>query len=182
MTKQELATLIKGVQKKDRLSQKRLYLQFCDYSMTVCARYARSDQEAEEIVNEVFFKVITKIDTYSPQHSFITWLHTITVRTAIDYLRANKQAPTTDNVVILENVIVSEDILDHLSTEEILQLVRKLPPAYRATFNLYVVEGYSHSEIAEALGVTEGTSRSNLMAARQKLQAFIIQSNKVTLQ
>ena len=181
MTREDLHIVLKGCRIGDRLSQKRLYRQFYNYSMGVCARYARSDEEAEEMVNDAFIRVFSKIDLYDARMSFPGWLHTILIRSAINYLKRFERQPLTVDLSAAQDKALDEDILDQLSAQEILIMVRKLPPSYRATFNLYVVEGYKHNEIAEALNITEGTSRSNLMLARQKLKELALNAYKIRL-
>ncbi|MBL7816830.1 MAG: sigma-70 family RNA polymerase sigma factor [Saprospiraceae bacterium] len=179
MSKDDLQDILKGCRKGNKLSQKQLYRQFYRYGMNVCTRYARSDEEAEEILNDAFLRVFTKIDLYDPSQSFVAWFHTICVRSAINYLKKYSLQPATDDLIILQDRGCESDVFARLSADYIVQLVQKLAVSYRTVFNLAVIEGYSHTEIAAMLGITEGTSRSNLMIARQKMQMMVLQSNKV---
>jgi RNA polymerase sigma-70 factor, ECF subfamily len=179
MAKENLQDIINGCRQGSRLSQKQLYQHFYRYGMNVCNRYARSEAEAEEMLNDAFLRIFSKIDMYDATLSFPSWLHTIVVRSAINYLKKYRIRDTND-IELVDNLIVLNDtIFAELSANEIIHLVQQLAPSYRAAFNLAVVEGYSHAEIAALLGISEGTARSNLMIARQKLQILVSQSNKI---
>lgn len=181
MTKEGLKDIIVGCQKGNRLSQKALYRQFYRYGMNVCNRYAQTEEEAEEMLNDAFLRIFTKINLYDSTLSFVGWLHTIVVRSAINYLKKYQNKPLISEIDLPQhyNLSSSEDIITQLSADELIVLVRQLPPSYRAAFNLAVIEGYSHIEIAAMLGISEGTSRSNLKVARQKLQIMVSQSNRI---
>jgi RNA polymerase sigma-70 factor, ECF subfamily len=180
MTNDGLQDIINGCRQGSKLSQKQLYRQFYRYGMNVCARYARSDEEAEEMLNDAFLRVFTKIELYDTTLSFPAWFHTICVRSAINYLKKYALQPLTTDLELAKNEGLDSGIFAQLSTENIVNLVQKLATSYRTVFNLAVFEGYSHTEIAGMLGITEGTSRSNLMIARQKMQIMVLQSNKIT--
>ena len=183
MTKDDLQEVINGCLLGNRLSQKTLYRHFYSYGMNVCNRYARSEEEAEEMLNDAFLRIFMKIDLYDGQRSFPAWLHTIVVRSAINYLKKYQTIPLTVDIDLAEHQAVSTNthVLSQMSVDEIITLVRKLPPSYRMAFNLAVIEGYSHVEIATMLGISEGTARSNLMIARQKLQMMVSQLNKISI-
>ena len=181
MTKDELLEIINGCRMGDRLSQKRLYQNFFRYGMNVASRYARTDEEGEEMLNDAFVRIFSKIDMYDPTLSFVGWLHTIVVRSAINYLKKYQNQPQISDLDTLENHTLPDTILSQMSADDIIRLVRQLPTSYRMAFNLSVIEGHSHGEIAEMLGITEGTARSNLMIARQKLKEMVSQSNKIRI-
>lgn len=175
----ELTNLIDGCRRGKRESQKMLYQCFYNYGMTICSRYARGPEEAKEILNDAFLKVFTKIDLYSPHLSFKGWLNRIMVNTSIDYFRKNQTLPPLVDIVHAQHHETGiEDAVQALSAAEMLQMVQQLPPAYRMVFNLYVVEGFTHPEIAERLGVSVGASKSNLAKARAKLKTMIQLSNE----
>ena len=158
---------------QERWAQQALYEQYYGKMMGVCLRYAGSRDEALDVLHEGFIKVFQNISRYKSGTSLPAWIRTIVVNTCIDYYRKNARRRTED----LDNssYAISNDDPDALSSlteQEILSAVQDLSPAYRAVFNLYVVEGYSHKEIGEALQITESTSRSNLVKARLKLQDF----------
>lgn len=180
MSREELVKIINRCRKNDRNAQKVLYQHFYNYGMTVCYRYARDKEEAKEMLNDAFVKVFTKLDKYSNDLSFKGWFNKILVNTAIDHFRKNQNLPKTVDISNAYSYESKSSPLDDLSIEEIFKLVQNLSPAYRVVFNLYVVEGHKHHEIAEKLGISVGASKSNLAKARRKLQAMIIENNKIS--
>ncbi len=163
---------ISALSRQERWAQQQLYEQHYSRMMGVCLRYAGSRDEALDLLHEGFIKVFQNIARYKPGTSLPAWIRTIVVNTCIDYYRKTIRRRTED---LTEARYVSNDVpdvLSNLTEREILDAVQDLSPAYRAVFNLYVVEGYSHKEIADALQITESTSRSNLVKARIKLQEF----------
>jgi len=173
MTKEALIELIKACKRKDPQSQKALYRHFYNYGMTISSRYARDREEAKEIMNDGFVKVFTKLDQYDLSLSFKAWVNRIIVNTAIDHYRKHQSMPRTVDLIHAKHIETGHNVLENISARDILALVQKLPPAYRIAFNLHVVEGYKHEEIAEKLGITSGTSKSNLAKARLKLKSMI---------
>lgn len=165
--------LIAGCLRGDLKSQKLLYKQFYGFGMAICLRYADSREEAAEILNDGFMKVFTNLTTYTPEKAFRGWLRKIMVHTAIDHYRKNSKHYHTLDLVYAENELNYESALDVISAEEIMSMVQQLPPSYRLVFNLHVIEGFSHPEIAEQLNISEGASKSNLFKARIKLQKMI---------
>ncbi len=140
--------------------------------MGVCLRYAGSREEALDLLHEGFIKVFQNITRYKAGTALPAWIRTIMVNTCIDHYRRTTRRRTED---LTEAHYLSNDdpdALSNLTEQEILTAVQELSPAYRAVFNLYVMEGYSHKEIADALQITESTSRSNLVKARIKLKEF----------
>lgn len=143
------------------------------YAMSVCLRYSENEEDAVEILNDGFLKIFKNIHQYQPENSFKAWIRRIMVNTAIDHYR-KYQSPV--KVLDIENVAnepSSNETYSAIAKEEIMQMVQALPQSYRMVFNLYVVEGYAHKEIAEMMGITESTSRSNLTAANAKLRALL---------
>ncbi len=173
MTSEELASVIEGCRSNNAENQKQLYHFFYNYGMTVCSRYARNEEEAREMLNDAFLKVFIKIDKYSPHLSFKAWLNKILVNTAIDYYRRSVNQPTVVDLVHVQYYQIDADAIVQLSVKEMLKMVQDLPPSYRMVFNLHVIEGYKHPEIAEKLGITIGASKSNLAKARMKLRTMI---------
>lgn len=168
-------SIIEGCQRNDRLCQKKFYEFFYGKMMGICMRYTNGADEAKDILHEGFMKVFQNIANFTPTVSIEFWVKRIMINTAIDHFRRNKKIL---NQVDIEFAAGEADddsfgILDELSSEEILKLVQKLSTAYRTTFNLFVVEGYNHREISEMLGVSQGTTKSNLAKARQQLREMI---------
>ncbi len=166
-------SLINGCKKGDRKTQKKLYMLLYPYCMSVCLRYTKSEYEANEILNDGFLKIFTKISQHDPKHSFKGWVRRIMVNTAIDHYRKANHFKHSLEISEAGNEGIDPDVLDSFSVEEILAMVQKLPPAYQIVFNLFVIEGYNHREIGEKLGINEGTSKSNLSKARVKLKRML---------
>lgn len=156
--------------RQERWAQQQLYEQHYGRMMGVCLRYAGSRDEALDLLHEGFIKAFQHIGRYRPGTSLTAWIRTIIVNTCIDYYRKNTRRRTEDLNEAWQHANDDPDVLSHLTEQEILAAVQELSPAYRTVFNLYVVEGYSHKEIGDALQITESTSRSNLVKARIKLQ------------
>jgi RNA polymerase sigma-70 factor (ECF subfamily) len=168
-----LESIIKACLERNQNAQSLLYKQFFGYSKSVCLRYSSNQEEAKEILNEGFLKVFNNLEKYLPELSFKAWLRTIMVNTAINYYRDNKKYNQEISFDGVEDPIYDEDIINKISADEILVLVQKLPPSYRTVFVMHVVDGYNHREIGEILEINEGTSRSNFMKARVKLQSLV---------
>jgi RNA polymerase sigma factor (sigma-70 family) len=173
MTEIELNQLVVNCRSGDRSAQYRLYEHFYGYALSLCNRYAENLEEAQEVLNDAFFKIFTKLDRYNPDHSFKGWLHRVVVNTAIDRYRSRMNQPRMDSLDRAQHFEVETEVVEKLTQEEIVRMVQHLPPAYRLAFNLFVVEGYSHLEIASMLGITEGASKSNLSKARGKLKQML---------
>ncbi|NNE28807.1 MAG: RNA polymerase sigma factor [Saprospiraceae bacterium] len=173
MTEHELDQVIQRCRKEDALAQKMLYMHFYNYAMTICYRYTQNREEAQEVLNDGFFKAFKNLHRYESKGAFKFWLKKILVNTAIDHFRKHKNAPMVIDLVTAGNPGFEPGVLANLEAEELFNLVKRLPTSYRIAFNLHAVEGYSHPEIAEMLGISEGTSKSNLAKARQRLKAII---------
>ncbi|MEY4905023.1 MAG: hypothetical protein RLZZ292_2838 [Bacteroidota bacterium] len=178
MENQLLQSIINRCRQQERVAQRQLYDDFYRYVLGICARYARSNEEAREMCNDVFLKVFARLSLYSAALSFKGWLRRIAVNTAIDYFRRQQHVPNNLDISYAQSVETPSSVLAELSANELLELVRQLPPSYKMVFNLYVVEGFSHPEIAQELNINEGTSRSNLAKARLKLQTLIAEQDK----
>ncbi|MBK8654349.1 MAG: RNA polymerase sigma factor [Haliscomenobacter sp.] len=141
--------------------------------MVVCLRYANNEEDALDILHEAFIKVFQHINRYQPGTSLTAWIRRIIVNTAIDYYRKSIRRRTEDIDQAGNLTNGDADAVSQCTEQEILEAIQQLTPAYRATFNLYVIEGYSHKEIADLLDITESTSRSNLVKARLKLKEIL---------
>lgn len=172
--------LIQACINGDRSSQSSLYEQFATKMFGVCMRYSKNREEAEEIMQEGFVQVFKSLHNFKYAGSFEGWIRKIMVYCAIQHFRSK---PKMHPVVDIENSqaeeMGSEDILAMLHKKELLKMVQALPPACRLIFNLYVFEGMKHREIAEQLGISEGTSKSNFFDAKVLLQKAVTNSLKV---
>ncbi len=164
--------LIKGCVKNDRKAQKALFDKYASVLLGVCARYAHDIAEAEDILQEGFVKIYTRIKQYSGSGSFEGWMKRVMVNTALSHLRQNaKHFYHQDVTEISENKINDDTNYDaDFSEKEILSIVNKLPDGFRVVFNLYAIEGYKHKEIAEMLGIDIGTSKSQYSRAKKIIQ------------
>ena len=165
--------LINGCRKKDRKSQKELYRCFYGFSMKICMRYSKDREEALEMVNDGFMKVFLNISKYKESFPFKSWLSTIMINTSIDYYRIRVKKITMEELKANHDLEESEHILSKLNYEELIKLVQKLSVAYRTAFNLFVIDGYSHEEIAKMLSISVGASKSNLFKAREHLKLML---------
>ena len=186
LTADELTYHVAGCSRNSRASQKVLYSSFYGYAMAICDRYANKQDDALEILNDGFLKVFREIHHYQPAYSdvvssFKGWLRKIMVYTAIDHFRKNQkhQVVTQLDNVVYQVATVYEDAVDKLSYEEIIRSVQELSPGYRTVFNLFVIEGLSHEEISNHLGISTGTSKSNLSKARRQLQKILFKQNEM---
>jgi len=173
--------LIRGCIAGDRGFQTKLYDLFAPKMLGVCMRYAKSREEAEDILLEGFLRVFSYIKNFKRTGSFEGWIRKIMVNCALLRYKNKSHLYPVIQLDAEKPVTTTEpDIISKLDAKELLLLVQSLPAGYRVVFNLYVFEGYKHREIAEALGISEGTSKSNLSDAREILQkALMIKKNLV---
>jgi RNA polymerase sigma factor (sigma-70 family) len=162
--------LINRCEANDRLSQAQLYRMYYNYGMTVASRYAPNRDDAAEILNDAFVRTMQNLDKFNRELPFKAWFNKILVRCAINhYRRFTVKRLDAQPISDAEDQPFDAEILSGLSAQDILKLVQQLPPSYRLAFNLYAIEGYSHPEISEMIGISEGTSKSNLFKARKRL-------------
>ncbi len=168
--KKEIDEIIKGCKKGRPDSQKKLYDMFSKKMYGVCLQYAKDYTEAEDVLQEGFIKVFTKINQYDGKGAFGGWIRRIMVNCALEKFRKQNNLFTVSEICEYDSKLVCDDILAEISSKELLDMIQELTPQYRTVFNLYAIEGYPHQEIAEMLNITEGTSKSNLSRARVILQ------------
>jgi RNA polymerase sigma factor (sigma-70 family) len=172
--------LITGCLAGDALCQRHLFDQYAGRLMTVCLRYAADQMDAEDLLMEAFVKVYRYLHQYKFEGSFEGWMRRIAVNTALKKLQKKKVLFEEANPERVTEA-VDANAYTHLSEKEILDLVRRLPDGYRIIFNLFVIEGYSHEEIAGLLHIQPGTSRSQLVKARKLLQQLIHHHHKTAV-
>jgi RNA polymerase sigma-70 factor (ECF subfamily) len=151
--------------------------------MGVCMRYARNSADAEDILQDAFIKVFNKLHQYKFEGSFEGWIRKIVVNTALKKYSVSRYEKEVNGYEIKDRDESSMEpsAYSHLTQKELLKLINNLPDGYRLVFNLFVIEGYPHEEIAEMLGIQPGTSRSQLVKARNMLQKQILQLQKVSV-
>ena len=176
MTEQEL---IERCRCNDRLAQKALYERFSSKMFGVCRRYVKTVENTEEVLMLAFCKVFKKIDTYSGNGSFEGWIRRVMVNESLMFLRKNYRFNEHVDITELPVKAVAVSVEDELAAKDILNLLEQLPTGYRTVFNLYVIEGFKHREIAEQLGISINTSKSQLILAKKKLQKMIKKSEQL---
>jgi RNA polymerase sigma factor (sigma-70 family) len=170
----DLGAMISECIKGSRVAQKELYDKYAPAAYGVIKRYVNGDvSRADEILNESFFKVLTKLEQYSFQGAFEGWIRKIVVNTVLDYVRKEMQQSGYHKEVEAEDARIESDGVERLSYKELLQLVQALPDVQRTVFNLFVFENYSHKEIAKALNLNENNCRWHLNDARRRLKEKI---------
>ncbi len=171
--------LIAKAAKGNRRAQQELYALFAPKMMGVCRKYMKNNDLAEEVMLTGFLKVFTNLETFNDLGSFEGWIRRIMVNESISQLRKDKKLRFEDEAV-LETQEHATYIESELEVNEIQKLIDGLPDGYKTVFVLYVIEGYKHSEIAELLKITEGTSKSQLSKARKMLQVRLTQQNRIS--
>ena len=171
--------LIHGCLKADACCQRMLFDQFAGRMMTVCLRYGQDRREAEDILQEAFIQVFASLSQFRFLGSLEGWIRRITVNTALRILQHKKIQFSAIGDNTLDHAVLENDALSALSAEEILVMISQLPPGYRLVFNLCVMEGYDHNEIAKMLDINPATSRSQLSKARSLLRTKLEESQKL---
>ena len=166
--------LAKAIQKGNRKAQNRLYEKYASKMLAVCSRYVSDKMEAEDVMIEGFMRVFDKIDQFGFQGSFEGWVRKIMVNEALMFVRSKKMINVDLEAAIEEPN--SFEFSSDIEAEELLKMIDSLPTGYKMVFNLFAIEGFSHQEIAEKLGISEGTSKSQLSRARAFLQEKLKQN------
>jgi RNA polymerase sigma-70 factor (ECF subfamily) len=185
-----LQALIDGCLKEDRKSQQALHKMFYGKMKAVCLRYTRDNDQAMDVVQEGFVKVFANLEKYTGVGSFEGWMRRIMVNLSIDRFRRlkhdfvllgdNQSMEDWEDEVEDEEDISELDAIYDITPEQIIDAMQQLSPAYRTVFNLYVYENYTHQDIAEALGISVGTSKSNYAKARKNVKKLLLKDLKKT--
>lgn len=170
---EKLEILLKGCKRGRARSQEALYRRFASAMYGLCLQYASSEEDAQDILQEGFIKVFGKLDQVKNPEALPGWIRRIMINTALERYRNQVTHQSVDDLKGGGPEELPDLILAELTCEELVALIQELSPRYRLVFNLYAVEGYSHQEISEALGISVGTSKSNLSRARAILQEKI---------
>lgn len=155
----------------DQRAQRMLFEKFAPKMLGVCMRYSRSSEQAEDVLQDGFVKVFTKLSYYKGDGSLEGWIRRIVVNTALDQIRKNTKFK--DDVALDDvdyRLELKGNVLEDLAAEDLLQLINEMPSGYKVVFNMFAIEGYSHKEIAEELDVSENTSKSQYSRARAYLK------------
>ena len=171
----DIQITIRGCLKNDRRAQEELYKRFYPVMMALCLRYVRDKQDAIEVLNDAFLKIFRQMSRYdAAKASLYTWMRTIVINTALDALRKQKAIREREMLPDKqEEAGIDNEAISKLSGDELLNIIRRLPVTTRLVFNLYIIDGYAHREIAAMLKMNEGTSRWHLNDARRQLKTII---------
>ncbi|MES2701170.1 MAG: RNA polymerase sigma factor [Bacteroidota bacterium] len=175
--------IIAGCRKKDRTIQEHLYRTNYSLFLKVCARYAKSMEDAEQLLNDGFLKVFTQIDKFNNTGSFGGWIQRIMVNTCLDYLRSSalkaEMVMHVNSIPAEEsNIAVGSEAIENMEFKELVSMIQCLPTMTRTVFNLFVFDGYNHKEISEQLDISEGTSHWHVHQARNMLQKKIMKTEQ----
>jgi RNA polymerase sigma factor (sigma-70 family) len=165
--------LIKGCLLRDANAQRQLYDTFSSKMYSICYRYVKDSMEAEDILVTSFMKVFDKISQFKSEGSFEGWIRRIVVNESLTYLRRNRSMYLETELEQADREPDYNMLSDHLEAEDLLNMIKELPTGYRIVFNMYAIDGYSHKEIADQLGISENTSKSQLSRARTYLQKML---------
>ena len=174
----EQKDLIEACIKGDRVAQKNLYDTYAGRMYLICLRYTKSQQEAEDVLQESFIKVFKNLKNYRGESRLEYWIRRIVVNTALNSQRKKLYMYPMVDIEEMKNNYDPGKTLSNYSMEELLNMIRELPTGCQTVFNLFAIEGYGHKEIAEMLGISEGTSKSQFARARKLLQERIIKDEK----
>lgn len=160
--------LIEACLKGNTIAHKMLYDTYSSVLYGICLRYSKKEEEAQDILQDSFIKIFTKLDTYQYTGSFEGWLKRIVTNTSIEYYRKKINTEQVEEIGFSPYLAIDSE--KGLEVEELLKMIQELPEGYRMVFNLYAIDGYTHGEIASKLNISEGTSKSQLSRARAYLQ------------
>jgi len=186
---EEIILLLEGCKQNNRSSQQAIYTLLSGYAMGICLRYASNQQEAEELLQEGFMKLFRNVEKFEiNRHADVLtslkgWFKRILINTCIDQFRKNRHNTMTYTITPEFDLpaVSQATAVDQLSYKELVDAIRFLSPGYRQVFNLFVIEGLTHEDISEKLGISVGTSKSNLSKAREKMKKIILQLIRIKL-
>lgn len=168
---QDINLLVEGCLANNRKAQEGLYRQFYGFAMTIALRYSRDEHDAADIMTNAFIKVFKSMKSFDPSKgSLHAWVKRIIVNEGLDQIKGRSRFSENVEVETVAEPEINNAALEQMGADEIMNLVKKLPPATHAVFILYAVEGYNHREIGERLHISEGTSKWHLSEARKTLQ------------
>ena len=173
---QDTELLLQGCLANSRKAQEELYRQFYGFAMTIALRYSRDEHDAADIMSNAFVKLFKSIKSFdSAKGSLHAWIKRIVVNEGLDHIKSRSRFSHDVELETVPEPPINNTVLQEMGVEEIMNLIKRLPPATHAVFVLYAVEGYNHREIAEKLSISEGTSKWHLSEARKTLQKQILE-------
>lgn len=161
--------LVRNCIKRDRDAFKQLYDENCNWLFAVCIRYLPNREDAEDVLQESFIQIYRKMETFSFQGSFKGWMRRVTVNCALATFRKKQPDVVVNSAVLYPETASDTELLDQIDSQELKYLINQLSPGRKQIFMAYAVDGYKHKEIAEILGISEGTSKSQLHDARKEI-------------
>lgn len=179
-TDQDLPIILAGCLKRQRTSQHELYKLYYGYGMSVAIRYMEEESEALTVVNDAFLKVFKSIKQFDESRPFKPWFRRIIVNTAINRIKRQAKYRKETGMDEVNDIADREEILSQINYQELVGLVQSLTSSYRSVFNMYVIDGFRHDEIAKTLGISVSTSKSNLVRARRKLRELLEQKIEIS--
>jgi RNA polymerase sigma factor (sigma-70 family) len=169
--------LVAGCRKGDKNAQKRLFETYSSKMYAICYRYVHRSMEAEDILVTAFTRVFEKIDQFKGEGSLEGWIRRIMVNEALTFLRKNKSVYLETDLEQANHEPDYQQLENHLQAEDLLAMIGELPQGYKIVFNMYAIDGYSHKEISEQLGISENTSKSQLSRARAHMQKMLAEND-----
>lgn len=175
----DIEPILQGCRVNNRAAQQALYRHFYPFAMTIAMRYSRDEQDAADIMTNAFLKIFRSIHSFDPSKgNFHGWIKRIVVNEGLDHIKGRSPAGDHVELETVAEPAIPNAVLEQMGAEEIMDLIKRLPPATHAVFVLYAVEGFNHREIAKKLNISEGTSKWHLSEARKTLQKQIIERQK----
>lgn len=179
LSEEDISELVKDCINNDRKAQERLYKNYYSVMMNLCLRYCNNEADALPVLNMAFFKALKNIARYdASKGQLYTWIRKIVINECFNHLRLEKGKLQAGSLEKDAEIQIEPAVFDKMKETEVLQLIQRLAPATRAVFNLFIIEGFPHKEIAQLLGISEGTSKWHLNEARKKLQTMILQQSE----
>ncbi|WP_299338498.1 sigma-70 family RNA polymerase sigma factor [uncultured Psychroserpens sp.] len=175
-----LKQLIKACKKHNLKAQSQLYQMYKDDMFTLCLKYCKNKEEAQDNLQDAFIDIFSNIKSYKGVGSFEGWMKRITINKAIDKYKKDSHLNIVINNDLLKDTIIETSTIDHIPLDQILKHIQDLPPRYRMVFNLYELDNYSHKDIAELLNISVNTSKSNLHRAKNILQTKMLKPTNVS--
>jgi RNA polymerase sigma factor (sigma-70 family) len=171
--------LLQGCLRENRAAQHELFRRYSGKMMTVCLRYARHRAEAEDVLQDAFIRIFNNLNQFQGKGSLEGWIRRIVINTSLKNIqKMSFQKEGLGGLETIPETSIAPSVYALMSEQELMALIAKLPHGYRTVFNLFVIDGFNHSEIAQMLKIEEGTSRSQLAKARYMLQKLILQQSK----
>ena len=168
--------ILKECRANKRLAQRQLYELYYGYGMSIALRYLHNQDDALEVLNDCFLKVFKNLNKYDSDKPFKPWFRRVLINTALNHIKKYEKLKLEETMEEKHNIMSAESILSNINYQELLAMVQQLSPSYKTVFNLYVIDGFKHEEIADMLQISAGTSKSNLFKAKSKLKEMILQT------